>query len=362
MKIEKTFWRDKKVFVTGHTGFKGAWLCMWLHELGAKITGYALHPPTTPSLFELANIHTLVNSTIGDIRSGEKLREAILQAEPDIIFHLAAQPLVRASYSQPVATYETNVMGTVNLLEAVRIASHNRIPIKAVINVTTDKCYENKEWVWGYREQDALGGFDPYSNSKACSELVTASYRNSFFHPNAYGQHGVAIASARAGNVIGGGDWAPDRLIPDLVRALLGGTELKIRYPEAVRPWQHVLEPLGGYLLLAQKLYEDGAKYSESWNFGPNDADAKPVKWVVQKLCDKWGGSAAVRLETEGALHEAHYLKLDCSKATSELGWRPKWNLEQALDRIVEWTLAYGKNQKILDVCLAQIEQYSMTE
>jgi CDP-glucose 4,6-dehydratase len=360
--IDKTFWKDKKVFVTGHTGFKGAWLCLWLHSLGADVIGFAPHAPTKPSLFELGKLDSTIHSIIGDIRSKERLHEAVIEAKPDIVIHMAAQPLVRTSYEIPVETYEINVMGTVNLLEAVRMAVGSGIPVKAVINVTSDKCYENKEWAWGYREQDVLGGYDPYSNSKACSELVTMCYRNSFFHPNRYGDHGVALASARSGNVIGGGDWATDRLIPDFIRALLGGKNLKIRNPGAIRPWQHVLEPLGGYLLLAQKLYEDGRRFSQSWNFGPSDTDAKAVEWIVRKLCEKWGGNAAYEIEPDVGRHEAHYLKLDCSKARSELGWQPKWSLDHALDRIIEFTRAHQQNEDLRSLCLTQIEQYCASD
>ncbi|MGG1664107.1 CDP-glucose 4,6-dehydratase [Brevibacillus sp. NRS-1366] len=357
--IDKTFWKNKKVFITGHTGFKGSWLCLWLHSLGANITGFSLSPPTTPNLFELCRIDSLVCSIIGDVRSKDSVQEALLNAKPDIVIHMAAQSLVRSSYDITGETYEINVMGTVYLLEAVRMAAQKGIPIKAVINVTTDKCYENKEWAWGYREQDALGGYDPYSNSKACSELVTMSYRHSFFNPAEYGTHGVALASARAGNVIGGGDWATDRLIPDFIRALFEGTKLKIRNPGAVRPWQHVLEPLGGYLLLAQKLWEDGRRFSQSWNFGPYDQGAQTVEWIVRKLCAKWGEDAAFEIVPDAQLHEAHSLKLDCSKARSELGWKPKWNLEDTLDLILDWTRAYQQKQNLRALCLRQIEQYS---
>ncbi|MDA5110856.1 CDP-glucose 4,6-dehydratase [Brevibacillus thermoruber] len=357
--IDKTFWKDKKVFITGHAGFKGAWLCLWLHSLGADVTGFTRSLPTKPSLFELCGLGSLVRTIIGDVRAKEKLQEAVMNTKPDIVIHMAAQPLVRSSYEKPVETYEINVMGTVNLLEAVRIAVHNGIPVQAVINVTSERCYENKEWAWGYREGDALGGYDPYSNSKACSELVTTCYRNSFFHPNHYDVHGVALASVRPGNVIGGGDWGENRLIPDVIRALLSGTKLNIRNPGAIRPWQHVLEPLGGYLLLAQKLCEDGRRFSQSWNFGPSDNDAKPVEWIVRKLYEKWGGDAAYEIEPNVPWQEARYFKLDCSKARSELGWQPKWNLDQALDRIVEWTRAYQQHQNIRSVCLQQIEQYA---
>jgi CDP-glucose 4,6-dehydratase len=360
--IDQTFWQNKNVFITGHTGFKGSWLCLWLHALGANVTGYSLQPPTEPSLYELCGIDSLVCSVTADVRSRQSLQEAILKAKPDIVIHMAAQPLVRSSYEWPAETYEINVMGTVNLLEAVRVAVGSGIEVKAVVNVTTDKCYENKEWVWGYREQDALGGFDPYSNSKSCSELVTLSYRNSFFPPDRHNAHGVGLASARAGNVIGGGDWATDRLIPDIIRALLANKTVNIRNPLAIRPWQHVLEPLAGYLMLAQKLYEDGGRYAQSWNFGPNDQDARTVEWIACRLCAKWGEQASFEIVPDDKWHEAHYLRLDCSKARSELGWSPKWTLDQALDRIIEWSLAYKRGENLRRLCLSQIEQYSASK
>lgn len=353
--MDSAFWKGKKVFITGHTGFKGSWLCLWLHKLGAKVTGYALNPPTEPSLFELCNVSDLVNSAIGDIRKRGELIEAMLAASPEIVIHMAAQSLVRDSYKNPVETYEINVMGTVNLFEAVRTCKG----VKAVINVTTDKCYENREWIWGYRENEPMGGYDPYSNSKACSELVTAAYRSSFFNPSDYANHGVSIASARAGNVIGGGDWAMDRLIPDCIRALLKEGKIVIRNPHAIRPWQHALEPLSGYLTLAQKLFEAGPHYAEAWNFGPDDHDAKPVEWVVQKMCLKWGQGASYEIDTGEHPHEAHYLKLDCSKAKAEMGWHPKWNLEKAIDSIIEWTRAYKENRDVRAKCIEQIEEYS---
>ncbi len=353
--IGRRFWEGKKVFLTGHTGFKGAWLCSWLHILGAEVAGYALKPPTDPSLYELCGIDDLVHSTIADVRDKDSLARALRSAQPDIVIHMAAQPLVRDSYKIPGETYEINVMGTVNLFEAVRTGN----TVKAVINVTTDKCYENKEWVWGYRENEPLGGYDPYSNSKACSELVTSSYRSSYFNPKEYASHGVAIASARAGNVIGGGDWAADRLIPDFVRAILKGEKVLIRNPHAIRPWQHVLEPLSGYLALAQKLYESGPHYCGAWNFGPDDNDAKPVEWIVKRLCSKWGGQASYEIDKGAHPHEAHYLKLDCSKAKAELGWRPRWNLEKAIDGIVEWTRIYKEGGDVSKVCATQIEEYS---
>ncbi len=353
--INKTFWKGKRVFLTGHTGFKGSWLCLWLHKLGAQVTGYALDPPTDPSLFELARIGRFVTSIIGDVRSRQTLTRAIVSAQPEIIIHLAAQPLVRDSYKIPVETYDINVMGTVNLLDAVRHCKG----VKAVLNVTTDKCYENKEWIWGYRENEPLGGYDPYSNSKACSELVTSSFRNSYFNPNDYPAHGVAIASARAGNVIGGGDWATDRLIPDCIRAVLKNRKVLIRNPHAIRPWQHVLEPLSGYLVLAQRLYECGPQYVGAWNFGPDDQDAKTVEWIVNSLCMKWGGKASYEIDKGDHPHEAYYLKLDCSKAKSALGWQPHWNLEKAIESIVMWSRAYQRGQDIVKVCLKQIEDHT---
>jgi CDP-glucose 4,6-dehydratase len=356
--MDSAFWHGKKVFITGHTGFKGSWLGLWLHKLGAEVTGYALNPPTTPSLFELCNISGLVNSVIADIREKDKLAEAMQKARPEIVIHMAAQPLVRDSYKNPVETYEVNVMGTVNLFEAARRCRD----VKAVINVTTDKCYENKEWVWGYRENEPLGGYDPYSNSKACSELVTTAYRSSFFSPGDYANHGVAIASARAGNIIGGGDWAIDRLVPDCIRALLVGEAVVIRNPQAIRPWQHVLEPLSGYLLLAKKLYEDGPKYAKAWNFGPDDSEAKPVEWIVNTLCKKWGQNASYEIDKGEHPHEARYLRLDSSRAKAELGWFPRWSLEKAIDRIIHWTQAYKMNEDLRQRCFNEIKEYSEYE
>jgi CDP-glucose 4,6-dehydratase len=356
--MDSAFWHGKKVFITGHTGFKGSWLGLWLHKLGAEVTGYALNPPTTPSLFELCNVSGLVNSVIADIREKDKLAEAMLKARPEIVIHMAAQPLVRDSYKNPVETYEVNVMGTVNLFEAVRRCRD----VKAVINVTTDKCYENKEWVWGYRENEPLGGYDPYSNSKACSELVTTAYRSSFFSPGDYTNHGVAIASARAGNIIGGGDWAIDRLVPDCIRALLVGEAVVIRNPHAIRPWQHVLEPLSGYLLLAKNLYQDGPQYAKAWNFGPDDSEAKPVEWIVNTLCKKWGQNASYQIDKGDHPHEARYLRLDSSRAKAELGWFPRWSLEKAIDRTLDWTQAYKKNEDLRQRCFNEIKEYSEYE
>jgi len=353
MNIE--FWRGKKVFLTGHTGFKGSWLSLWLQQLGAEVTGYALQPPTNPSLFEVANIAQGMTSIIGDIRDAETLSKAMRDAAPDIVIHMAAQPLVRYSYVNPVETYSTNVMGTVHLLEAVRQTPS----VRAVVNVTSDKCYDNKEWVWGYRENEAMGGFDPYSNSKGCAELVTSAYRNSFFNPEKYANHRVALASCRAGNVIGGGDWADDRLIPDILRAISDNKPVVIRSPHAIRPWQHVLEPLSGYLLLAEKLYTQGIAYAEGWNFGPADEDAKPVQWIVEQLTQAWGKGASWQLDGGEHPHEAHYLKLDCSKAKMRLNWQPRWHLGRTLEMIVAWQQAWLAKQDMHSFTLKQIEQYA---
>ncbi|HLO26517.1 MAG TPA: CDP-glucose 4,6-dehydratase [Geobacteraceae bacterium] len=350
----RQFWKGKRVFLTGHTGFKGSWLSLWLHELGAAVTGYSLEPPTDPNLFGQCRIGELVDTVTADVRDGQMLARAMERAEPDVVIHMAAQPLVRDSYRNPVETYAINVMGTVHLLEAVRQCGG----VSAVVNVTTDKCYDNREWVWGYRENEAMGGYDPYSSSKACSELVTAAYRNSFFNPGEHEKHGVAVATARAGNVIGGGDWAADRLVPDAVRAVLGGERIAIRNPHAVRPWQHVLEPLSGYLLLAQVLYEQGARFAGAWNFGPHEDDARPVEWIVQRFCAKWGEDASYERATGEHPHEAHYLKLDCSKARAELDWQPKWGLEQAIDSIVEWTRAFRDGKDLQEICLRQLGEY----
>jgi CDP-glucose 4,6-dehydratase len=350
------FYLKKRVFVTGHTGFKGSWLCLWLHRLGASVTGYALKPPTDPSLFDLCCIKDLIASVIADVRDFDTLQRAMNKAKPDIVIHLAAQPLVRDSYENPVRTYATNVMGTVHVFEAVRNCSS----VRAVINVTTDKCYENREWAWGYRENDSLGGHDPYSSSKACSELVTASYRSSFFEATANCRPTVALASARSGNVIGGGDWGKDRLIPDCLRSLASGRRIGIRNPQAIRPWQHVLEPLGGYLLLAEKLYTEGAPFAEAWNFGPMEEDAKSVEYLVQRLCEKWVGSVGYNVKRGEDVHEASYLKLDCSKTRSQLGWRPRWRLETAIDKTLEWTKAYLEGKSPFHTCLKQLEEYSL--
>lgn len=351
---DSAFWKGKKVFLTGHTGFKGSWLSIWLHQLGAAVTGYALDPPTDPSLFELAGVGELVDSVIADVRDLERLRSEMQKAQPEFVIHMAAQPLVRDSYRIPVETYAINVMGTVNLLEAVRSCPG----VRAVVNVTTDKVYENREWVWGYRENEQLGGYDPYSNSKGCSELVTAAYRSSYFNPQQFDRHGVAVATARAGNVIGGGDWATDRLVPDIVRAMLAGEPVHIRNPHAIRPWQHVLEPLSGYLTLARVLFEEGCRSAEAWNFGPEDRDARPVQWIVDRLCQRWEEGASFLLDQGDHPHEAHYLKLDCSKSRDGLGWTPRWCLETALESIVAWTKVYRDGGDVREICRAQINAY----
>ncbi len=358
MGVKPIFWQGKRVLLTGHTGFKGSWLSLWLQAIGAEVTGYALAPPTNPSLFDIAKVELGMTSLIGDIRDLDKLQAVFAKHQPEIVIHMAAQPLVRYSYQNPVETYSTNVMGTVNVLEAVR----NTLSVKAVVNVTTDKCYENREWAWGYRENEPMGGHDPYSNSKGCAELITAAYRNSYFHPEHYQEHGVAIASARAGNVIGGGDWAEDRLIPDIMRAITHNEAVNIRNPHAIRPWQHVLEPLSGYLVLAKKLYEEGSSYAEGWNFGPNDEDAQPVSWIVDQLTKTWGEGASWVLDSGDHPHEAHYLKLDCSKAKARLDWQPRWRLDETLDKIVTWHKAYQENDNMSEITLKQIVDYQMNK
>jgi CDP-glucose 4,6-dehydratase len=347
--MNQAFWNDKRVLLTGHTGFKGSWLSLWLQSMGAQLVGYALAPPTKPSLFEVANVEKGMTSLIGDIRDLAKLGAVFAEYSPEIVIHMAAQPLVRYSYQNPVETYSTNVMGTVNLLEAVR----NSHGVKAVVNITTDKCYENREWVWGYRENEPMGGYDPYSSSKGCSELATSAYRRSFFQEN-----GIALASARAGNVIGGGDWAADRLIPDILRAFEQNQAVIVRNPHATRPWQHVLEPLSGYLTLAERLYTDGQACAEGWNFGPDDDDARPVQWIVERMADIWGNGATWKLDSGEKPHEANFLKLDTSKARLMLSWRPQLNLDESLSLIVEWMKKYHKGDNMHEITLAQIKRY----
>ena len=348
--MSQGFWEGKKVLVTGHTGFKGSWLSLWLQLRGAKVSGFALQPPTTPSLFEVGRVGEGMHSHAGDIRDFEHLRRILGEEKPDVVFHLAAQSLVRYSYTHPVETYAANVMGTVHLLEAVRHAGGVRV----VVNITSDKCYENREWVWPYRENEALGGYDAYSSSKACSELVTAAYRNSFLKPA-----GIALASARAGNVIGGGDWAADRLVPDFLRALNAGQTLTIRSPLATRPWQHVLEPLSGYLMLAERLFTEGQEFAEAWNFGPEDADARPVRWIVEYLCGQVPDAAWQRdASPQPQPHEANTLKLDSSKAKAQLGWRPRWNLQTALGMTLGWHQTWKQGSDMAAIGVQQIQEY----
>ena len=348
--IDKAFWQGKRVFITGHTGFKGGWLSLWLQQLGAQVKGFSLAPPTDPSFFSEVKIADGMVPEIGDIRDLDKLKQSISDFKPDILIHMAAQPLVRHSYDNPVETYATNVMGTVNLFEAARQCSD----LKAIVNVTSDKCYENKEWVWGYRENEPMGGHDPYSNSKGCAELVTSAYRNSFFSAS----HAPALASARAGNVIGGGDWADDRLIPDILRAFSNNEAVVIRNPLATRPWQHVLEPLSGYLTLAQRLYEDGHAFAEGWNFGPEQDDVKSVKWILDFMTDKWGDDAAWEIDAAHQPHEAQLLKLDISKALNKLDWAPKWSLSKALESTIYWHKSWQNGEDMKAVSLSQILEY----
>lgn len=347
--MNAAFWRGRRVLVTGHTGFKGGWLSLWLSFMGAEVHGYALPPPTKPCLFEVSSIEGLLASnTLADIRDYSVLLDTVRRVRPEVVLHLAAQPLVRHSYSHPAETYAVNVMGVVNLLEAVRAIGG----VQAVVNVTTDKCYENREWPWGYRENEAMGGHDPYSSSKACAELVTAAYRNSFLDAQ-----GTAVATARAGNVIGGGDWAADRLLPDFLRAVDSGQVLHIRSPYAIRPWQHVLEPLSGYLVLAEQLCMHGRKYAEAWNFGPADEDARSVGWIVEYLAARIPGMAW-QVDDAPQPHEAHYLKLDSSKARAHLEWAPRWHLPDALQKTLDWHQAWRRGEAMRDQSLRQIEDY----
>jgi CDP-glucose 4,6-dehydratase len=348
----KASWKGRRVFLTGHTGFKGAWLALWLQQLGAEVTGYALEPPTQPNLFEEADVARGMASLHGDVRDRDKVEKALRASRAEVVIHMAAQSLVRRSYADPAGTYATNVMGTVNVLDAVRSAGG----VRAVVIVTSDKCYENEERPHGYSEGDRLGGFDPYSNSKACAELVTAAYRNSFFHPEKYREHGTAVASARAGNVIGGGDWAEDRLVPDVMRALLAKKKAVMRNPNATRPWQHVIEPLGGYLLLASRLLEDGAKDSGAWNFGPEEDEVRPVSWVVEQIHKLWGAGEWVA-DAGNQVHEAGKLQLDASKARKELGWQPRMRLDEGLRATVEWYKALQAGKDMRALTLEQIER-----
>jgi CDP-glucose 4,6-dehydratase len=351
---DRAFWRGRKVFVTGHTGFKGSWLTLWLDALGADVTGYSLDPPTDPSLFELGKLAGCLNSIRGDVRDFPRLKSAMAECRPDVILHMAAQSVVRSSYDDPIETYSTNVMGTVHVFEAVR---QLKLP-SVVVNVTSDKCYLNREWVWGYREDEPMGGRDPYSNSKGCAELVTTAYRESFFHPASLDRHGVALGSARAGNAIGGGDWTANQLIPDLIRAFLAGEPCLIRSPSAIRPWQFVLEPLNGYLTLAEHLAKDGRRFAGGWNFGPAETDAKPVSWIADALVRSWGDGALWMHEAGEHPHEANFLKLDASMARSQLGWQPHLPLQQALEWIVEWYQGYRAGADPRTLTRTQIDRY----
>jgi len=356
--MEVNFWKSRKVFLTGHTGFKGSWLSLWLLSMGAEVCGYALEPSTTPNLYNALGLDAHLQSVIADVRNLDALESAMRAFQPEVVIHMAAQPLVRYSYENPVETYEVNVLGTVHLLEAVR-----RTPsVRAVVCVTSDKCYENREWPWPYREDEAMGGHDPYSSSKGCAELVTAAYRRSFFHADSSAAH-TAIASARAGNVIGGGDWASDRLVPDIIRAFTASEPVIVRNPDAVRPWQHVLEPLAGYLTLAEHLFREGAKFEGGWNFGPSDDDAQPVCHLVSEMSRLWGSGASWQIVSQENVHEAHLLRLDSSKARAALHWRPRWTLDQALANTVNWYREFYQNPRpaaaaTREFTLRQIEAY----
>lgn len=351
---DSSFWRGRRVLLTGHTGFKGSWLSLWLHSLGADVTGYALAPPTTPSLFEQARVSDVVRSIEGDVRDFALLESVLHDVSPEIVLHMAAQTVVRRGYEDPLETYSSNVMGTVNLLETVR---RLRRPC-VIVNVTSDKCYANQEWLWGYRETEPMGGRDPYSNSKGCAELVTHAYRESFFPPESIVRHGVALGSARAGNAVGGGDWTANQLIPDLIRAFLAGEPCLIRNPTSFRPWQFVLEPLRGYLMLAENLYADGLRFASGWNFGPADADAKPVSWIADELVRLWGGRASWTCDSAAHPPECHALKLDASKAGAYLGWHPALPLSASFEWIAEWYKEFRDGGDLRSLTCSQIERY----
>ncbi len=352
--LDRAFWKGRRVLLTGHTGFKGSWLTLWLEKLGAAVTGYALEPPTQPSLFEQAEIAGAIRSICADVRDFPLLKATIAESRPEVVIHMAAQSVVRSSFEDPIETYSSNVMGTVNLLEAVRQLGQ---PC-AVVNVTSDKCYDNREWLWAYRENEPMGGHDPYSSSKGCAELVTSAFRDSFFPPRSTQSHGVALASARAGNAIGGGDWTKDQLIPDLMKSFLANQPCLIRNPSAVRPWQFVLEPLRGYLMLAERLAQKGHEFAAAWNFGPADCDAKPVSWIADEAARLWGKPASWNRDPAAHPKEANFLKLDASKARAGLGWRPVLPLEPALGWIVEWWRAFQQGSKMRSLTCAQIERY----
>jgi CDP-glucose 4,6-dehydratase len=351
--VAKT-WQGRRVFLTGHTGFKGSWLALWLSRLGAKVRGYALDPCTEPNMFNLASVGAVVDDVRGDVRDYAKLEASMTEFAPEVIFHLAAQPIVRRSYADPISTYATNVMGTVYLLEAIRKTSS----VRAVVCVTTDKCYHNQNWIWPYRETDPLGGYDPYASSKACTEIVSAAYRSSFFPIERLHEHQVALATARAGNVIGGGDWTEDRLIPDLVRGFLSRQPVLIRRPNAIRPWQHVLESLHGYLMLAGELLAQDAKFASAYNFGPSDEDIWPVERIATKLVDMWGNGASWIRDTVPGVHEDHILRLDASKARAEVGWKPKLRIEEALEWTMAWYRAWNQGEDMAEFTQQQIVEY----
>jgi CDP-glucose 4,6-dehydratase len=347
-------WQGRRVFLTGHTGFKGSWLALWLARLGAQVRGYALDPCTEPNLFALAGVGNVLDDVRGDVRDCGRLEASLTEFAPGVVFHLAAQPLVRRSYADPAGTYGTNVMGTVHLLEAIRKTPS----VRAVVCVTTDKCYQNQEWIWPYRETDPLGGYDPYASSKACVEIVSAAYRNSFFPSERMHDHQVALATARAGNVIGGGDWSEDRLIPDLVRGFGSGQPVLIRRPEAIRPWQHALDPLHGYLVLAQKLLADPKQFSSAYNFGPNEEDIWPVERIANKLAHMWGRGAAWIRDSAPSPHESSVLRLDASKARALLGWKPRLNIEAALEWTLAWYRAWNQGADMAEFTRKQISEY----
>jgi CDP-glucose 4,6-dehydratase len=355
--LDSGSWRGRRVFLTGHTGFKGGWLALWLAKLGANVRGYALDPCTEPNLFTVARVGSVIEDIRGDIRDAAKLEAAMRDFAPEVVFHLAAQPLVRYSYEDPIGTLETNVIGTARVLDSVR-----RTPsVHAVVSVTTDKCYENKEWIWPYRETDPLGGYDPYSSSKACAEIVSAAYRQSYFPTDRLGKphgHQVGVATARAGNVIGGGDWSPDRLLPDLVRGFVSGKPVLIRQPHSIRPWQHVLEPLHGYIRLAERLLTSDPRYATAYNFGPSEEDARPVSWIAERMAGFWGTGASWVLDEAHGPHEAGYLKLDANRARAELGWKPLLRLDGALDLLVRWYRAWQSRSDMHDFTLNQIGSY----
>ena len=355
--MDTGFWKGKKVLITGHTGFKGSWLALWFQGLDADVVGVSLDPPTTPSLYQQAKVAEGMVSLRADIRNLEEMKAIFMAHKPEMVFHLAAQPLVRYSYREPVETYAINVMGTLHVLEAIRACES----VKSAVMITSDKCYENREWEWGYRENEPMGGHDPYSSSKGCAELLIASYRDSYFPKHAPQKNHTAIASVRAGNVIGGGDWAEDRLIPDIVRAFEKGETVQIRNPNSSRPWQHVLEPLAGYIELAEKLFNDGDVWAEGWNFGPREEDARPVGWIVKAMTAQWGGNAAWRIDNGEHPHEANYLKLDCSKAHTRLKWHPRWGLKEALEKVVYWHKEAANASNAKAICQQQINEY-MTE